>query len=86
MDLKIRATAEYKDISIEDTYKFLETTADGLSDAEVKNRLEKFGTNELIEKKTNPLLEFLLRYWGPMPGCWNWRWVFPLHWVITWKA
>ena len=67
MDLKVRATAEYKDISIEDTYKFLETTADGLSDAEVKNRLEKFGTNELIEKKTNPLLEFLLRYWGPMP-------------------
>ncbi|WP_291125192.1 plasma-membrane proton-efflux P-type ATPase [Flavobacterium sp. UBA6031] len=67
MDLKIRATAEYKDISIEDTYKFLETTADGLSDEEVKNRLEKFGTNELIEKKTNPLLEFLLRYWGPMP-------------------
>jgi len=67
MNLKVRATAEYKDISIEDTYKFLETTADGLSDAEVKNRLEIFGTNELIEKKTNPFLEFLLRYWGPMP-------------------
>ena len=66
MDLKVSATTEYKDISIEDTYKFLETTADGLSDAEVKNRIEKFGTNELIEKKTNLLLEFLLRYWGPM--------------------
>ena len=67
MDLKVRATAEYKDISIEETYKFLETTADGLSDAEVKNRLEKLGTNELIEKKINPFLEFMLRYWGPMP-------------------
>jgi len=67
MDLKVRATAEYKDISIEDIYKFLDTTVDGLSNAEVKNRLEKFGKNELIEKKTNPFLEFILRYWGPMP-------------------
>jgi len=41
MDLKVRATSEYKDISEEETYKFLETTADGLSDAEVKNRLGK---------------------------------------------
>ncbi|MHB9142165.1 MAG: HAD-IC family P-type ATPase, partial [Paludibacter sp.] len=67
MDLKVRATAEYKEISIEETYKYLETTADGLSDGEAKNRLEKFGTNELIEKKTNLFLEFILRYWGPMP-------------------
>ncbi len=67
MDLKVRATSEYKDISVEETYKLLETTGDGLSDAEVKKRLDKFGTNEIVEKKTNPLLEFLLRYWGPMP-------------------
>ena len=67
MDLKVRATSEYKDISIEETYKFLESTADGLSDAEVKNRLEKFGNNELVEKKQNTFLEFMLRYWGPMP-------------------
>ncbi|MCL4481296.1 MAG: plasma-membrane proton-efflux P-type ATPase [Bacteroidetes bacterium] len=67
MDLKIRATSEYKRISLEETYKFLETTADGLSDAEVKNRLGKFGYNEIVEKKRHPLLEFLLRYWGPMP-------------------
>jgi H+-transporting ATPase len=67
MDLKVKATSEYKNISLENTLKLLETTADGLSDAEVKNRLEKFGTNEIVENKQHPLLEFLLRYWGPMP-------------------
>ena len=67
MENKIKNTAEYKTISLEETYKFLETTADGLSDSEVKNRLEKFGYNEIVEKKNNLLLEFLLRYWGPMP-------------------
>jgi H+-transporting ATPase len=67
MGLKVTATSEYKKISLEDTFKLLETTADGLSDPEVKNRLEKFGYNEIIERKNNPLFEFLLRYWGPMP-------------------
>ena len=67
MDTKVRATSEYKKISLEETYKFLETTANGLSDSEVKIRLEKFGNNEIVEKKQNSLLEFLLRYWGPMP-------------------
>ena len=77
MDIKVRATAEYKDITIEETYKFLETTEDGLSDAEAKDRLEKFGTNELIEKRTNPFLEFMLRYWGPMP------WLLELAMVLS---
>ncbi len=67
MDLKVKATAEYKKISIEETLLFLETTTDGLWDAEVKNRLSKFGYNEIVEKKQNPFLKFLLRYWGPMP-------------------
>lgn len=67
MDLKVRATSEYKKISLEDAYKFLETTADGLSDSEVKYRIEKFGNNEIVLKKQNSLLEFIQRYWGPMP-------------------
>ncbi|MCK9425712.1 MAG: plasma-membrane proton-efflux P-type ATPase [Ignavibacteriaceae bacterium] len=67
MELKIKNTTEYKTISLEETYKFLETTADGLADSEVKDRLEKFGKNEIVEKKQNSLLEFILRYWGPMP-------------------
>jgi H+-transporting ATPase len=67
MDTKVRATSEYKNISLKETYKFLETTSNGLSDSEVKIRLEKFGNNEIVEKKQNSFLEFLLRYWGSMP-------------------
>jgi H+-transporting ATPase len=77
MDLKDRATPEYKKISLEETYKFLETKAEGLSDSEVKNRLEKFGYNEIVEKKPNPLIKFLLRYWGPMP------WLLELAMVLS---
>ncbi len=67
MDFKIRNTSEYNKVSVEETLRLFETTADGLSESEVRNRLEIFGYNEIAEKKQNPLLEFLLRYWGPMP-------------------
>jgi len=67
MNLEIKNTSEYKKISLDETFKLLETTVDGLSDTEVKYRLAKFGYNEITEEKRKPLLEFLLRYWGPMP-------------------
>ncbi|MHB8580830.1 MAG: plasma-membrane proton-efflux P-type ATPase [Ignavibacteriaceae bacterium] len=64
---KAKSTSEYKSISLDETYKSLETTADGLSDSEVKTRLEKYGYNKIEKDKRNPLFEFILRYWGPMP-------------------
>jgi H+-transporting ATPase len=67
MDLKIRATAEYKNISLEETFKFLEASDDGLQESEAQNRLKLFGYNEIAEEKRKPLREFLLRYWSPMP-------------------
>ena len=67
MDLKLRNTSEYKEISLEETLKFLETTTYGLSESELTNRRKIFGYNEIVEKKKNPFLNFLLRYWGPMP-------------------
>jgi H+-transporting ATPase len=67
MDLKIRNTSEYKKISLEETLTFLETTSDGLTESEAEKRFAIFGYNEITEKKKNPLLEFLSRYWGPMP-------------------
>lgn len=66
-NIKTKSTSEYKNISLEETYKSLENTADGLSDSEVKTRLEKFGYNKIEMDKRNPLFEFILRYWGPMP-------------------
>ncbi|KAJ3095408.1 hypothetical protein HDU97_006990 [Phlyctochytrium planicorne] len=38
----------------------------GLTTAEVHERLEKFGRNEIPEKKVNPVLKFLSYFWNPI--------------------
>jgi H+-transporting ATPase len=40
--------------------------ATGLSSAEVAERTEKFGLNELPERKQNPIIKFLLYFTGPI--------------------
>ena len=67
MDTRTKNTADYKTISPEEMFRFLGTSLNGLSGPEAGKRLELFGYNEIVEKKKNPVLEFLLRYWGPMP-------------------
>lgn len=39
----------------------------GLSDNEVEALRQRFGYNELPEKKRSPIVEFLLHFWGPIP-------------------
>ena len=67
MDIKVRSTSEYKNVSLEESLKILKTSINGLDESEAKKRLGVFGFNEIVEDKRNPFLEFLLRYWGPMP-------------------
>jgi H+-transporting ATPase len=64
---KRRSTAEYKAISVGDTLGLLATAPDGLSESEAKRRLQLFGRNEVVTKKRSPIVEFLSRFWGPMP-------------------
>ncbi len=45
----------------------LESSPEGLSQAEAEKRLAQFGPNELAEKEINPLLQFLTYFWGPIP-------------------
>jgi H+-transporting ATPase len=43
------------------------TSPAGLTEAEAKQRLEKFGYNELPEKRVNPFLKLLTYFNGPIP-------------------
>jgi H+-transporting ATPase len=65
--MKTQGTSEYKAISIEEAFSLLETSIDGLTESETVSRVLKFGYNEIVEKKRNPLVESFSRYWGPMP-------------------
>jgi H+-transporting ATPase len=47
--------------------KALASSPDGLRQAEAQKRLAQYGPNELEEKKTNPFLQFLGYFWGPIP-------------------
>jgi H+-transporting ATPase len=58
-DLKILPLAEVE--------KKLESSPEGLTQAEAQKRLTQYGPNELEEKKTNLLLKFLSYFWGPIP-------------------
>jgi len=67
MDVKLKNTSEYKEISAGDALLFLETSIDGLSSEEASARAVKYGLNEITEMKRNAFLDFFKRYWGPMP-------------------
>jgi len=77
MDRKLKNTSGYKEISVNDTLHFLETTIEGLSSEAVLDRAAKYGLNEITEIKTNAFLDFVKRYWGPMP------WLLELAVVLT---
>ena len=65
--MNLRNTREYRQFTVEETIKLLEALPDGLTESEARKRIEIFGRNEVMEKERNPVLDFLSRYWGPMP-------------------
>ncbi len=58
---------EVQDLSVPDTLDKLSASAEGLTREEVEKRLEEYGYNEITEKKVNPLVKFLIYFWGPIP-------------------
>jgi len=56
-----------KSMSMPDLQAKLETSPDGLTQADAEKRLAHYGPNEIEEKKTNPFLKFLSYFWGPIP-------------------
>jgi H+-transporting ATPase len=61
------AQKQLKDLPVAELLKNLQSSPDGLSKAEAQQRLEKYGYNELAEKKSSPILKFLSYFWGPIP-------------------
>ena len=60
-------TEEAKSIDIEELLKKLSADKKGLSASESKDRLQKYGYNEITEKKESLLLKLLSFFWGPIP-------------------
>jgi H+-transporting ATPase len=61
------AKDDLKSLPVEEVEKRLESSPDGLSQAEAEKRLARYGPNEIEEKKENPLLKLLTYFWGPIP-------------------
>jgi H+-transporting ATPase len=53
--------------SIDKLLEKLSASKEGLSSSEAERRLQRYGPNELPEKKVNPILKFLSYFWGPIP-------------------
>lgn len=70
-------TSEYKAMSAEEVKQSLKITGEGLSIEEAAGRIKEFGYNEIQEAKSNLVLEFFKRYWGPMP------WLLEISIVLT---
>lgn len=47
-------------------FKLFSSSRNGLTSKDASARLEKYGRNEIIEKKVNPVLKFLSNFWGPI--------------------
>ncbi|MBK5284836.1 MAG: metal-transporting ATPase, partial [Bacteroidia bacterium] len=63
------AEQETKKYDVDATLKKLGVTlATGLSSAEAKSRIEKYGANEIPEKEESLFKRIIKRLWGPIPG------------------
>jgi H+-transporting ATPase len=58
---------DLKTLPLPEVEKKLQSSPEGLSQAEADKRLTQYGPNELEEKKTNFFLKFLSYFWGPIP-------------------
>jgi len=58
---------DLKTMPMSDLLSKLESSPEGLSQAEAEKRLTQYGPNEIEEKKTNLFLKFLTYFWGPIP-------------------
>ena len=70
-------SSTYEKKSINDIFNELSTSKDGLTEEDAQARLKKYGYNEVKEKKENPVIKFLKRFWAPVP------WMLEVTIIIT---
>ncbi|MGA7806178.1 plasma-membrane proton-efflux P-type ATPase [Bradyrhizobium sp.] len=58
---------DLKSLPLAEVEKKLQSSPDGLTQAEAEKRLAQYGPNEIEETKSNPFLKFLSYFWGPIP-------------------
>ena len=61
------AKDDLKTLPLPEVEKRLDSSPNGLAQAEAEKRLAKDGPNEISEKKDNAFLKFLTYFWGPLP-------------------
>jgi H+-transporting ATPase len=77
MGAGLKSISEYKGMEKDKVLELLESSESGLSQKEAEERLEKFGFNEIAQEKSSTFIEFLKRFWGPMP------WLLEAALIIT---
>ncbi|MGA9347986.1 MAG: plasma-membrane proton-efflux P-type ATPase [Anaerolineae bacterium] len=61
--------------------KLLKTSLEvGLTESEVEDRLKQYGYNEVPEKRTNPLVRFVKKFWGLT--AWMLELIIILSWIL----
>ncbi len=63
----MNAPDDLKRLPLPEVEKRLQSSPEGLTQAEAQKRLAHYGPNELAEKKANLLLKLLGYFWGPIP-------------------
>ena len=53
--------------NVNEIFKKLDTSINGIDENEANRRLEKYGYNEITEKKGNIPLKFIKKFYGPIP-------------------
>jgi H+-transporting ATPase len=67
ISVKTKPTTSFAESTLDETFAALAASTNGLTENEAERRIKELGPNELTEKRRNPFLDFLARYWGPMP-------------------
>jgi len=67
MNITTENTDSIKKTTVKDLFKKFSSSEQGLSASEAKERLQKYGYNEISEKRVSPIIKFLSYFWGPIP-------------------